>query len=66
MPGTGSSYGFLNDALCDDWQLLVLVLTQCTQSFQGFGFGSAAPAHHDADSTLDHPAATQGRLQLAG
>jgi hypothetical protein len=43
--------------LGDVWQLFVLVLAQCAQPIQGFGFGSAAPAHHDADSALNHPTA---------
>jgi hypothetical protein len=66
VPGPGASHRFLNDGLGDDGQLLVLVLAQGAQPVQGFGFGSAAPAHHDADGALDHTSGAQGGLQLAG
>jgi hypothetical protein len=62
----GPPHRFLNDALGDNWQLLVLVLAQGAQPIQCFGFGSAAPAHHDADCALDHPTTAQGGLQLTG
>jgi hypothetical protein len=66
VPGPGAPYRFLNDGFGDDGQLLVLVLAQGAQPVQGFGFGSAAPAHHDADGALDHASVAQGGLQLAG
>jgi hypothetical protein len=61
-PRPGPPHRFLNDALGDNRQLFVLVLTQCTQPIQRVGFGSAAPAHHDADGALDHPTAAQSGL----
>jgi hypothetical protein len=57
VPGPGPPYRFVDDGLGNDGQLLALVLAQCAQPVQGFGFGSAAPAHHDADGALDHASA---------
>jgi len=66
VSGPGPAYRFVDNGLGNDGQLLVLVLAQGAQPVQGFGFGSAAPAHHDADGALDDATAAQGGLQLAG
>jgi hypothetical protein len=66
MAGFSPPHRFVNDLLGDEWKLVMLVLTERAEPFEGFLSSAAAATHQNADCPVDYAAGLQCRLQSDG